>query len=132
MTKSAQRHFLVTVSGVGGTFQTFTGGRRSSEVTKEYDGGSIDPDVLTGPPDIENVTVGRAYDPPRDDAIIRRLRERVGRFEATINVQPLDRDMVRTGRPTSYTGILIGLTAPEVNSGSGDTARFELEFAISR
>lgn len=131
--KSAQRQFLVKVTGIRGYFASKTGGNLSSDSSKVYDGGDDQPDVMAGPAEVDNITVSRAYDYERDSEILQSLRERVGRWQTTVSVTPLRRDMTALRRPTIYPdAMLVGLTEPEVDASSGDAATYELEFAIGR
>lgn len=131
--KSAQRQFLVSVSGIPGYFMTKSGGNISADTNKVYDGGSLVPDVLAGPAEADNITVSRGYDPVRDGALLTRLRQMVGRYSATITVTPTDRDMVAVGEPTVYpNALLVGLTEPESDASSGDASTYELEWAIGQ
>lgn len=128
----SQRQFTVTVSGITGVFMTKSGGGITSDATKIYSGGSDTPSIITGVPEIENLTIGRAYDQGRDDVLLSTLRKQVGRFDATITVQETDANYA-TGslKKAVYTGKLVGITEPDYDSSSGDAAMLELEFAIS-
>lgn len=128
----SQRQFTVTVSGITGVFMTKSGGGITSDATKIYSGGSNTPSIITGVPEIENITIGRAYDQGRDDAMLSTLRSQVGRFAATITVQETDANYA-TGalKKAVYTGVLVGITEPDYDSSSGDAAMVELEFAVS-
>lgn len=129
--KSAQRQFLVKVGGIDGYFATKSGGNISADTNKVYDGGAISPDVLAGPAEAENISVSRAYDYNRDEPVLKRLRQQVGRWQTTISVTPTDRDLVAIAQPNVYPeALLVGITEPETDSASGDAATFELEFAI--
>lgn len=131
MGKSAQRQFLVKVAGIEGYFASKSGGDISSDTNKVYDGGSDQPDVLAGPAEADNVTVGRAYDYNRDEPVLQRLRKLVGRWETTVSITPTDRDMVAIAKPQVYpNALLVGLTEPETDASSGDASTYELEFAI--
>lgn len=132
MAKSAQRQFLVKVAGIDGYFATKSGGNVSSDTNKVYDGGDVTPYVMAGPAEAENVTVGRPYDPVRDGDLLSRLRTRVGRETFTVSITPTDRDLVVVGGPTVYPdALLVSVSEPEADAGSGDAAMFELEFAIA-
>jgi hypothetical protein len=132
MSKASARQFLVKVEGIDGYFATKQGGNVSSDVTKAYDGGSLTPDIVTAPPTAENVTVTRHYDPDRDDTVMRTLLPLVGAWETTVSVTPTDADLVAAAPPRTYPKArLVGVTEPEVDSGSGDAAMFGLEFAIA-
>lgn len=130
---SAQRQFLVKVSGVDGYFATKTGGRTASEVTREFDGGSLEPEILTGPASTEDITVSRPYKPERDAHLVRLFRPLVGRLRHTVTFQPTDADLVAVGKPTVYPGaVLIGVNDPDSDANSGQAARVELTYAIPR
>lgn len=131
MAKSSQRHFLVKVTGIDGYFETKAGGNIAADATRVFDGGSEVPDILAGPPQAGDVTIGRTYDPIRDGELANRLRRVIGRMSATLSVTPTTRDLIATTFPTVYANaLLVGLNEPDSNSQSGDPARFELVFAI--
>lgn len=131
MAKMAQRQYLTRVSGIEGYWATFSGGNISSDTNKVYDGGNPVPEVLAGPSEADNVTVGRPYDINRDASIVESLRQQVGRFVATISVQPTDRNYNALGRPRVFPdALLVGLTEPDYDATSGDAAQIELEFAV--
>ena len=126
----SQRQYVVTVDRIEGNFMTKGGGSVSADSTKIYDGGTKTPAIITGISEVENITVGRAFDTTRDRAMLQTLRSQVGRFETTIKVQETDADYVAVGSPTVYANaVLVGITEPEYDSGSGDPAMVELEFA---
>lgn len=130
MPKSAARQFLVSVAGIDGFFATKQGGETSSEASKVHDGGNLNPEVLTAPAQIDDLTVGRPYDPTRDGPVAARLRRIVGRWATSITVTPTDRDLVPVGAAVTYRGVLTRIREPEVNAESGDPSRIELVFAI--
>lgn len=131
-TIAAQRQFLVSVEGIGEFMAQKGGGDVSAGVTKVYDGGSLTPDVLAAPAETSDLTVGRGYKPSRDNDVIRRLRPQVSRWRTTITVQDTDADLIPVGRPTVYPqALLVGVSSPDHDAGSGDAARFELTFAVS-
>lgn len=131
--KSAQRQFIVTVSGIAGTFASKQGGNISAEASKVYDGGSLTPDVLAGPAEVENITVTRAYEYSRDAALLAKLRPKVGTLLTTITVTPTDANLVTLGSPTIYPdALLIGLTEPETDASSGESSPYSLEFLVPR
>jgi hypothetical protein len=127
----SQRQFTVTVSGITGVFMTKSGGGITSDATKIYSGGSNTPSIITGVPEIENITIGRAYDSGRDDLMLQTLRSQVGRFTATITVQETDANYTAgTLKKAVYAeAVLVGITEPDYDSSSGDAAMVELEFA---
>lgn len=131
MAKASQRQFLVSVSGIGGYFATKTGGEVSSDSSKVWDGGSLQPDLLSAPAEADNITVGRPYDPLRDAPVIAALKRVVGRSRHTVVVVPTDEDLVAVAKPTTYSrALLVRVGEPEADAASGDAASYELEFAI--
>lgn len=133
MSKSAQRFFIVRVVGIGANFATKTGGDITASVTKAWDGGAKRADNIPGSSEIENITVGRTYDPDRDGVLLERLRDRVGEFTSSIVVTPTDRRFIRSSRakPTVYDDcVLVRIKEPDVDASSSDPATFELEFAV--
>jgi hypothetical protein len=131
MSKSAQRQFLVKVSGIDGLFATKTGGDVTADANKVYDGGTLVPDVVAAPAEVDNVTVGRPYDPTRDASVLKRYRALVGRWETTLSCTPTDRDLIAVADPVVYSkALLVGVTEPEYDASSGDGATYELEFAV--
>ena len=127
---SAQRQFVIRVAGIDGYFATKSGGAMTADASREYDGGSLTPEVMTSPATPEDVTVGRPYKAARDADLLRRLRPLVGRWRTSVSQQPTDRDLVPVGKPTVYSGVLIGVNDPDADASSGDAARIELTFAI--
>ncbi|HVL32570.1 MAG TPA: hypothetical protein VM600_03210 [Actinomycetota bacterium] len=134
MPKSAARQFLVKVAGVDGHFARKSGGDVTSETTKVYDGGSLDPEIMTSPASPDNVTVSRPYDARRDAPLLKRLRGDVGRFRTSISVQATDADLVPiAGTAEIYTGaVLVRAQGVEVDASSGEPTFIELEFAVSK
>lgn len=130
--KSAQRQFLVKVVGVDEYFANKTGGNIAADTNKVYDGGSLIPDVMSSPAEVDNITVARAFDLIRDEAMVTLMRGRVGKWRTTVSVTPTDEDLVAVGKPVVYANaLLVGFTEIEVDASSGDAATFELEFAVS-
>lgn len=132
MAKVSARQWIVRVSGIDGNFSNKSGGAVSSETNKVYDGGKLIPDVLSGPAEVDNLTVSRPYDSVRDYKLLKQLRAKVGTFTATISVTPTDRALKTNAKPIVYSGcLLIGITEPDADAASGDASTFELEFAVS-
>lgn len=130
---ATQRQFVVRVSGIEGYFSTKTGGGLEAEAAREFDGGSLEPEVLLGPAIPGDLTVGRGYKPARDAAVLADLRRKVRRAaRMTISVQPTDRDLVAIGSATVWTAQLRGVNDPDVDANSGDVARLELTFAVEQ
>jgi len=131
MALSAQRQFLVSISGIDGYFMTKSGGEVSAEATKVYEGGAKTPVIITAPADVDNITISRNYDPERDASVLSALRAKVGVETKTVTVQPTDRDLVASGKPIVYAeAVLVRIGEPEFDANSGDMATYELEFAV--
>lgn len=130
---AAQRQFLVRVSGINDYFSTKTGGGLTADASREFDGGSLVPEVLAGPAIPGDLTIGRPWKPERDADVLARLTPLVGRWRTSIRVQPTDRDLVAVGKARDYSSVLlIGINDPEANASSGDAARLELTFAVEQ
>lgn len=132
MSKSTNKQFLVKVQGIEGYFASFSGGRVASDARKVYDGGSLVPDVLSAPAQVENFTVSRHYDYQRDGDLVRVLKTQVGIATYTVSKTPTNASLVPVGPPETYVNCrLVGVNQSDVNSESGDPAMYELEFAPS-
>jgi hypothetical protein len=128
---AAQRQFLVKVSGVDGYFAQKSGGNAGADVTRVFNGGSLVPEVLAAPAQVEDVTVSRPYDPGRDAGVIARLAPLVSRWRTTISVTPTDADLVPVAAPSVFANALLTNVAhPEADAGSGDAGTFALTFAV--
>lgn len=134
--KAAQRQFLVSIDQLGSHTQDYwgtkSGGGITAEATKVFDGGKLQPEVITAPPEVDDVTITRPYDPLRDQPIIQRLKRMVGQWRTTITVQPAESDLTaaRVDPDVYPDAVLIGLTPSEVDASSGDPASYELVFAV--
>lgn len=132
MPKIAQRQFLTKIAGVDGFWATFSGGEVSVEHTRQFDGGAKVPDLLTGNPQISDVTVSRGYDPVRDAPIRSQLMRGLaeGRsFRTTITRTPTDEDFSPIGAPEVYEVQLKSVTPSDADANSADAARLQLVFS---
>lgn len=120
----------VAVDGVNtaGPWSTFSGGEVDSEETKIRLGGMTPAVALGGPATPGNVTVGRPFDPGRDD--VHALADKAGRASAIVTVQPLDANRNAFGRPRVYAGVLKQVTPPNADAGGNDAAMLELEISV--
>lgn len=126
---ASQRHFLITIDGLGEYYATLSGGEVTAEVNKVWDGGKKRPDSIAGPALTSNLVCGRPYKTLRDQPIIDRLEKLVGVFSTTITRQPCDADHTPIGKPTVYPDCLLArVTPPESDASSSDAATYELEF----
>jgi hypothetical protein len=134
VTKVAQRQFLTKVAGFDGYWATFSGGESSVEITREYDGGSLVPDLLGGQPTISDVTVSRGYDPGRDGPIRSKIARAIAAgqpYLTTITRTPCDEDFTPTGgEPEVYEARVRGVTPSDSDANSATAARIQLVCAI--
>lgn len=111
-----------------GIFATFSGGDVTADGTKIRPAAMSKQVSLGALPEIDDVTVGRHFHPFRDSPLTGRLRAKVGSARVTVTTVYLDAE----GRPFSgagnpyWTGVLVGVKAPESDSDSNDGAMFEL------
>lgn len=121
----------VMVDGVpttAGAWATLAGGEVDSEETKIRPGGMAPAQAIGGPATPGNVTVGRPYDPGRDD--VHALAAKAGNAYTVVSAQPLDSNRNAFGRPRVYTGILKAVTPPDADAGGSDEAVLELEVSV--
>jgi len=113
-------------------FAQVSGGEVTAAVEKIYDGGILFPEVLTGPPEIGDVTVTRHYDADRDGPALRLLRNKVGQVHYNVSIFDLNCDLKVYGTERVYPkALLVGLSEPEGDSSSGAPTTFSLTFSIS-
>jgi len=131
MSKATQRDHLVTIEGVPGTWRNLSGGGGTVETTKDRDGGAIRPDILGGPPEFEDLECARTFDPVRDAAWMKQLRQNLGRGFYTVMKQPIDVNKIAIGEPLVYPDCMLsGLTEAEV-ADSSDPAEVSLTFSTT-
>lgn len=130
--KATKRQYLVTISGIPGTWRTFGGAEASASITKDYDGGAERPDLLSGPTEHSDIEVVRTVAPTRDDVWIKQLRKLVGKGTFTVTKQYVNADWMKVGDPTTYPDCLLaGLKEPETDAASSDAAEISLTFATA-
>jgi hypothetical protein len=79
-------------------FDTCSGGAVTAADTKHRPGGALNEVSFGGPATVENVTVSRYWDQARDNDLSKRLMGVVGWAKAQVSKQPLDAQMVPSGR----------------------------------
>lgn len=130
MSKATKRQFLTSVSGISGYWRTWSGGGASAEYSRDYSGGSNVGTILTGPAEHEDITLVRTWDPAKDPAWANSLKKKVGRSWHTLTKQATDVNFTKVGKPEVYSGAtLVGLTLPEGDAASSDSAEVTLVFA---
>lgn len=130
---ATQKDFLVTVSGIDGTFSTCTGGEPEGQTGTSWDGGAKNPVTTVGRPTWPALVVSRPYSPERDGPLEARLQPLIGyggpRSRFTVSRSALDGDGVVIGVPKVWTGaVLTKVRGPEADADSGTGARIELTF----
>jgi hypothetical protein len=141
MAKTSQRQVVAEIRPVSsngrqgprfnGKWAQVTGGEITAAVEKVYDGGARFPDTLCAPPEVGDITVTRHFDPDRDGAPLKRLRQEVGSSHYDVYVYTLNCDLKEAGTERVYANALIvGLTEPEGDSSSGSPSTYALTFSI--
>ena len=124
--------FLCTVSvdGIGplpDPFDNFAGGDTDSDESK-YRPGGMAPDVsLGGSTSTANITLQRNFALGRDDVLLPKLRAAAGKAQASVTLQPLDKDRNVFGAGETFRGVLQRVQGPQHDSTSSDPAMLELE-----
>jgi len=103
-----------------GVWDTRAGGESTATVNKYRPGGSKDPVVDAGRPDVADVTITRRWDQKRDIDVVSVLRSKIGRGILKVTEQPTDIDGVAFGKPTTWSGRLSSVTGGDVDSNSDD------------
>jgi hypothetical protein len=131
-TPTAERQFIVTIPGIDSTpFAQKSGGDISADGIKVWNGGSLVPDVLAGPSEVDNISVTRPYDRILDADTLATLRAAVGKVRYTINVQPTDENLIASGPLTVYPNcLLVGFTELTMDASSGSAVTFGLSFLV--
>lgn len=115
------RQFLVTVEGLDGSFWAqITGGDATVPDTKAYDGGNPVPQVVTGNPVVNDLTVTRNYDPAVIGNVYQSLKQQLmsGKpFVTTITQSPTDPAYnPLSGPPDRWQGKLKQVTTPKADA----------------
>jgi hypothetical protein len=130
--KAAKRQFLVKIDGIDGYWGKKTGAEIKAATNKVYDGGSLVPDVIAAPAQVDDIVVTRPFDPERDQAMINLLKRKVGQWTTTVSVSPTEADLTvsNVAGDTYPNALLIALTPPEADASSGDAAEVVLTFSV--
>lgn len=132
MGKITKSQFLVTIVGIPGTWSSATGGSLTAEVTKDYDGGALRPDMIGGRPSADDLEITRGFDPVRDLPLLEKLRKEIGRGRYTVTKQSTDANFAKIGKPITYADcVLIGCNDPDSDANSSDVAQIVLKFATT-
>lgn len=131
MSLTSEYDVFLSVPGVSitGKWDTMTGGEAMSEESKYLPGGGEPERTYAGPQKTGNVVVSRWYDRTRDHQIVHALMGKVGRVICTVTKQPIDANRVPFGKALVYTGRLLRVTPPPVNSNETTVAMLEVEIS---
>ena len=138
MARSAKRQFLVVISfasglTVKGYWAQSTGGHSQVDATDHWDGGSTEPESTLSNVKYTNMVLTRWYDPGRDQPVEQACRAQIASGPAaTISSTPCDGALVPVASATVWTGKLIEVQGPELDSDSGDSATLALTFHITK
>lgn len=130
MSTTSKRDFGIKISGIPFFMGTFVGGDKTRTANKVWNGGASKPDIIKGPAENGEITIGAPFDPKRDRGILRRLRKEIetGKI-STISKSDLDGDGVVVGKPIVYSGcILTSVSEPSADANSSDANMFELKY----
>ena len=122
---------VAKVSGISGFFDVPEGGDvELTDVTKEWDAGADEPDILPGRQVTTDLVLRRPYKPLRDRALLAASKARVGRVQRTIQIVELGAEYdVKRVRET-HRGLLIAARGPKGNARNSTAGTLELVFAI--
>lgn len=142
MGKASQRQIVAEISPVveaghapgprfNDKFAQVSGGEITAAVEKVYDGGSLSPEVLCAPSEVGDITVTRHYDPDRDGAALKKVRQFVGQVYYDVSVFTLNCALKQANSERVYSrALLVGLSEADGDSSSGAPASFSLTFSI--
>lgn len=127
----ARRRALVKISGRGGSryWSGFTGGNKSKQGSRFYNGGSKSSDVVMGRGEIGNITLTQGWDPKVDLPLSRQLwQDMEVDASLTVTVQYLDGNGSPSGQPLTYTDSkVLSVNTPDYDEQSTDAATWTVE-----
>lgn len=126
---AASRQGLVTVAGISGYWSKIDAVSKTATATRQFDGGSMQAEILMSNPEVDDFTVSRPFRPGRDDAELPNLYNGVGSWSTTITIQYTDARLSPVGAPISIAAWLTKVETPAVDSGSGDAMMLVLTFS---
>lgn len=133
MPNTSESDFLVTVAGIDGFFATCTGGNTPVDTSQAFNGGDPFPTIVVGKIKPAPITVGRPFDPARDQPLAKELRRRIGQFRTTVSSQPLLPDGSVIADPDVYpNALLTDVHTPDANAGSANPGVLQLVFGVER
>lgn len=133
MAPTTQERWSVTLSVGGepyGVFDGFSGGRISGESRTYHAGGMQAPSSDVSPPQVENITISRGWEPARDAVAERALGQKIG-YDCVVGKQALNaaRQPI-PGALITYRGRIVAVSTPDHDSNGRDFNRFEVEIVV--
>lgn len=118
MAYMAKSQWLVTISGISGTWDTQEGGDGSSTPIKHIRGGNRKATIIGTPAEFSAITVTRLFGDGYLTALAA-LNKKIGIGRHTITKQALDANGVRKGKPITYKNCLLsGVNSIPVDSNA--------------
>lgn len=127
-----KHNFAVSVDGIPGYWNQLSGGAATVAVGVDWGGGGAKkPRKSPGPVSHDDLTLTRTFYAEKDAIWLNNLRKALySTKQFVVRKQALDANGVKVGKPTVYYScILSGLTEPETEGGSEDTATVEIVFS---
>ena len=113
-----------------GVWDKMSGGGLTSSELKYKPGGMKAQRSLGGSRSVENITLSRLFD-DTVLAFLATLNDNVGYGDCTVTKQMLTTRGIPTGPPMVYTGKLMSVTPPDVDSESDDAGLLEIEISTN-
>src|SRR5579872_1503750 len=126
---SSKRQFLVTIAGIACYWSALTGGGKVTTPERVFDGGNLNPYILTQPPTIDDIVVMRPYVVSRDDVLCATLQPQVGEWWTSLTEQPSDPNYVPGGTPTVWVALLTKVEPPQADANTAGAAFLTLTFS---
>lgn len=130
---STEQQSLVTLK-VGdvdcGVYDKMTGGDTTVASAKHRAGGMGPEKSYRTLPSYSDIALTRVMERERDWELMRWLQDHAGSLRAQVTKQPLDDDGNAWGIPSTYSGRLGAIKAPQSDSGSASVATYEVDVFV--
>lgn len=134
MSTAMEFQALVTVGTYGGFFAAVSGGASQNPAVEEYNGGSLDPEILVGRTTYTDMTITKNFDPAADTVKLKFVAA-VKKSGTTIpvTVQYTDGNLIPIPNAVlTYQGKITEVTPAAVDSGSQAAMKMSFVFKPSR
>lgn len=132
---SLKSDFRTTINGVDkkyNVFETWSGGDGTAAAVKWRPGGSTRETQRGGNVTFSDIKISRTWNPKVDQPFLDLMRNQVGLGLFQLSKQNLDARGAAIGSPELWNNcLLIGVVAPEAESGSDDRGMIELTFSTT-